>query len=49
MADGDRRRAMRRHLVVMLVLVGLAMVTGWYDWAVQWLQVRLVSNFETVA
>lgn len=47
---------MRRHQVLltrigglMLVLVGVAMVTGWYDWAVQWLQVRLVSSFETVA
>jgi cytochrome c-type biogenesis protein len=47
---------LRRHQVLlmrvgglMLVLVGLAMVTGWYDWAVQWLQVSLVSNFETVA
>jgi cytochrome c-type biogenesis protein len=47
---------LRRHQTLlmrigglMLVLVGLAMVTGWYDWAVQWLQVRLVSNFETVA
>ncbi|RJS47841.1 cytochrome c biogenesis CcdA family protein [Nocardioides cavernaquae] len=34
---------------LMLVLVGLAMVLGWYDYAVQWLQVRLIGQFETVA
>jgi len=32
---------------LMLVIVGLAMVFGWYDYAVQWLQLRL--NFRTVA
>ncbi|TCJ24354.1 cytochrome c biogenesis CcdA family protein [Nocardioides jejuensis] len=32
---------------LMLVIVGVAMVLGWYDWAVQWLQVHLQSNFET--
>ena len=31
---------------LMLVAVGLAMVFGWYDYAVQWLQIRL--QFETV-
>ncbi len=41
--------ALTRAGGVMLVLVGVAMVTGWYDWAVQWLQVGIVSNFETVA
>lgn len=33
MADGDRRRAMRRHLVVMLVLVGIvdaAAIAAWF-------------------
>jgi cytochrome c-type biogenesis protein len=34
---------------LMLVVVGVAMVTGWYEWAVQWLQVHLVTSFETVA
>lgn len=32
----------------MLVLVGLALVTGWWDQAVTWLQIHLVSN-STVA
>ena len=33
MADGDRRRAMRRHLVVMLVLVALVdaiAIAAWF-------------------
>lgn len=34
---------------LMLVLVGLAMVFGWYDYGVQWLQLRLIGQFETVA
>jgi len=45
--------AIRRHQAwvtrvggLMLVLVGLAMVTGWWDWAVQWVQVRVVSGTE---
>lgn len=49
-------RFVRRHQVwvtrvggLMLVLVGLAMVTGWWDWAVQWLQIRMVENFEVQA
>jgi cytochrome c-type biogenesis protein len=29
---------------LMLVLVGLALVTGWWDWAVTWLQVHLVDS-----
>lgn len=43
----------RRHQLVvmrlggaMLVVVGLLLVTGWWDWIVQWLQVRLVGGFE---
>jgi cytochrome c-type biogenesis protein len=28
----------------MLVLVGLALVTGWWDLAVNWLQIHLVEN-----
>lgn len=39
--------ALMRAGGLMLVLVGVAMVTGWYDWAVQWIQVRLYV--ETVA
>ncbi len=46
---------LRRHQTLlmrlgglMLVVVGVAMVTGWYDWAVQWLQVHLQTDFETV-
>lgn len=49
-------RFVRRHQAwvtraggLMLVLVGLAMVTGWWDWAVQWLQIRMVENFEVQA
>jgi cytochrome c-type biogenesis protein len=44
----------RRHQVwitrlggVMLVLVGLLLVTGWWDWIVNWVQVHLVTGFET--
>ena len=29
---------------LMLVLVGLALVTGWWDIAVNWLQIHLVEN-----
>jgi cytochrome c-type biogenesis protein len=32
---------------IMLVVVGLLLVTGWWDWLVNWLQVRLVVGFET--
>jgi cytochrome c-type biogenesis protein len=31
---------------VMLVAVGLMLVTGWWDYAVTWLQIHLVSDFE---
>ena len=31
---------------LMLVLVGVLLVTGAWDWVVQWLQVRLISGFE---
>ena len=34
---------------LMLVLVGLALVTGWWDHAVTWLQVHLVQSSETRA
>jgi cytochrome c-type biogenesis protein len=32
---------------VMLVLVGVLLVTGWWDWIVNWLQVQLVLGYET--
>ena len=31
----------------MLVLVGLLLVTGWWDWIVNWVQVHLIVAFET--
>jgi cytochrome c-type biogenesis protein len=30
----------------MFVLIGLALLTGWWDWAVQWLQIHLVDGWE---
>ena len=43
----------RRHQLVvmriggaMLVVVGILLVTGWWDYSVQWVQVRLVGGFE---
>ena len=30
---------------VMCVLIGLALLTGWWDWAVQWLQIHLVDGW----
>lgn len=46
--------AVRRHQAwvtraggVMLVLVGLLLVTGWWDVLVNWIQVNLVTGFET--
>ena len=45
----------RRHQVwvmraggLMLVAVGVLLVTGWWDSAVTWLQINLVSSTETV-
>ena len=32
---------------LMLVAVGVLLLTGWWDQAVQWIQIRLVSDFET--
>jgi cytochrome c-type biogenesis protein len=32
---------------VMLVLVGVLLLTGWWDHAVQWLQIHLVNDFQT--
>ncbi|GAA1940478.1 cytochrome c biogenesis CcdA family protein [Nocardioides hwasunensis] len=44
--------AIRRHQVlimriggVMMIAVGVLLVTGWWDWAVQWLQGTLVDGF----
>lgn len=31
---------------LMLVLVGVLLVTGAWDWVVQWLQIRLITGFE---
>jgi len=30
-----------------LVLLGLLLVTGWWDWLVTWLQVNLITGYET--
>jgi len=32
---------------LMLVVVGLLLVTGWWDWIVNWLQVQLILGYET--
>lgn len=44
----------RRHQVwlmrfggLMLVIVGVMLVTGWWDYAVQWLQLQFIGSFET--
>ncbi len=29
----------------LLILVGLLLVTGWWQWAVQWVQAHLAGNF----
>ena len=31
---------------LMLIAVGLLLLTGWWDWAVQWVQIHLASQFE---
>jgi cytochrome c-type biogenesis protein len=33
---------------VMLVLVGLALLTGWWDYAIQWVQLHLVDHWAGV-
>jgi cytochrome c-type biogenesis protein len=45
--------AIRRHQQwvtraggIMLVVVGVLLLTGWWDHAVQWLQIHLVNNFQ---
>jgi len=47
-------RVVRRHQQwvtriggVMLVVVGLALITGWWDQAVSWLQLHLVTDYTT--
>lgn len=44
----------RRHQVwvtrvggLMLVLIGLLLVTGWWDWITNWLMVNMISGFRT--
>ncbi|KQY50173.1 MULTISPECIES: cytochrome c biogenesis CcdA family protein [unclassified Nocardioides] len=32
---------------VMLVVIGVLLVTGWWDWIVNWMQVHLILGFET--
>ncbi|MAS54907.1 cytochrome c biogenesis protein CcdA [Nocardioides sp.] len=43
-----RRRQQLVMLIggAMLVVVGVLLVTGWWDWIVQWLQLQLVDGFE---
>ena len=31
----------------MLIVVGVLLVTGWWDWIVNWLQVHLILGFTT--
>ena len=32
-----------------MILIGIAMLTGWWDNGVQWLQVQLVQRWEGIA
>ena len=41
-----RQQLVMRLGGAMLVVVGLLLVTGWWDWMVQWLQIQLVGGFE---
>jgi cytochrome c-type biogenesis protein len=41
-----RQQLIMRIGGAMLVLVGILLVTGWWDWIVQWLQIQLVGGFE---
>jgi cytochrome c-type biogenesis protein len=41
-----RQQLVTRVGGAMLVLVGVLLVTGWWDWAVQWVQLQLVDGFE---
>ena len=41
-----RQQLVMRVGGAMLVVVGILLVTGWWDWIVQWLQLQLVGGFE---
>jgi cytochrome c-type biogenesis protein len=41
-----RQQLVTRIGGVMLVLVGILLLSGWWDWMVQWLQVQVVGTFE---
>jgi cytochrome c-type biogenesis protein len=41
-----RQQLIMRLGGAMLIVVGLLLVTGWWDWIVQWLQIQLVSGFQ---
>ncbi|MGA8845923.1 MAG: cytochrome c biogenesis protein CcdA [Nocardioides sp.] len=41
-----RQQLVMRVGGAMLVVVGILLVTGWWDWMVQWLQLQLVGGFE---
>ncbi len=41
-----RQQLVMRVGGAMLILVGILLVTGWWDWMVQWLQLQLVGGFE---
>lgn len=41
-----RQQLVMRIGGAMLVIVGVLLVTGWWDWMVQWLQLQLVGGFE---
>ncbi|CAN5247989.1 cytochrome c biogenesis protein CcdA [soil metagenome] len=41
-----RQQLVMRVGGAMLVIVGVLLVTGWWDWIVQWLQLQLVGGFE---
>ena len=40
------QQAVTRAGGLMLVAVGLLLLTGWWDFAVQWLQLHLISNYQ---
>ncbi|MDO7868596.1 cytochrome c biogenesis CcdA family protein [Nocardioides jiangxiensis] len=41
----NHQTALMRLGGFMLVAVGVAMVSGWWDYAIQWLQIRLIEHF----
>ncbi|QCW49721.2 cytochrome c biogenesis protein CcdA [Nocardioides dongxiaopingii] len=40
------QRAVMQIGGAMLVVIGVLFLTGWWEWAVQWVQVRLVGGFQ---